>query len=571
MKKARIFNPQNRFRNFMLIAMFVSVLLMIDDYITGVGDAFSYSVFSTGIVSLACLIMLYKKGHETAARVLSILLFNSIFFAFTFYFGLRSLSMIFYFPFLVSFIYMLKERGTRIEGTVLFGGSLLYIVACFSLCSLDGYGNKDASHIEAMFVKNFIAAFVLAGYYLYEIFAYHVVQNKTLQDQKEIAEEASRSKARFLSIISHELRTPLNGIIGTLNLMTTTDDEAQKIRYQRILESSSKQLLHLVNNVLDYSKASAGKIQLSPVAFRIDETLRDLYNIFQSRFVEKEIDFRFSMDPALSTTVLADDVRFTQVITNLLSNALKYTDAGFVQLSAGVHSLTASDVQIQISVTDTGRGISEDQQDQIFDTFNNISNKSRNVESTGLGLSIAKMIIDLMDGTLSIASAPGKGSTFALTCKFPLAVEEVQTVFFEHEHEHGFSLDQRKILVAEDNEINMLVIREFLKKWNIQISEAVNGQEAITLLQERDDIDLVLLDLQMPEIDGYQVLEWLKKNKSDLPAIAFTASLLDGQDKTQLLELGFHDVVAKPFSPTELEAKLKQALSKSYTQSGFAA
>lgn len=386
-----------------------------------------------------------------------------------------------------------------------------------------------------------------------------ITQNKSLHEQKEIAEEASRSKARFLSVMSHELRTPLNGIVGVINLMNGPTTEKDGKRFLHILKTSSQHLLQLVNNVLDFSKASAGKLELSPTPCRIDEILENLYSVFISRYNEKGIALQLSLDNNLSQTVLLDDVRFVQVLTNLLSNALKFTEEGEVCLDARAIRVYNDSIEVQISVSDTGRGISDDEQEQIFHSFNNIYNKSKNVESTGLGLSISKMILELMNSELKLESTVGTGSRFYFELTLNKAEPTVE-INKELKLAPTNSLEGIKVLVAEDNPINMIIAREFLKRWKINMLEAVNGAIAQKLILEQKDIDLILLDLQMPEMDGYEVMKWLKEKGISIPTIAFTANMLATEERKELLQMGFTDMVSKPFAPADLEEKMKAAV-----------
>jgi CheY-like chemotaxis protein len=362
--------------------------------------------------------------------------------------------------------------------------------------------------------------------------------------------------------MSHELRTPLNGIVGMINLMSSPISESEQKRYLDILKTTSLHLLHLVNNVLDYSKASAGKMELNPVPCSLDEIVRNLHSVFLPRFAEKKLDFLLSVDILLKTTVLADDVRMVQVLTNLLSNALKFTAAGRVTLEAHCLQKSSDRMVVECSVSDTGPGIAREEQVHLFDSFNNIQNKPRHAESTGLGLAISRMIVSEMGGMLQLESVKGKGSRFSIRITLPLVVEAPRPEVLLNSIPDAVSLTGIRVLIAEDNPVNMMIARTILKKWQIQTVEAVNGRIALDLLQEGAAPDLILLDLHMPEMNGYEAMERIREVHPDLPVIAFTASMLAAEERAELARLGFLDVVPKPFAPEELEAKMKAALAR---------
>jgi signal transduction histidine kinase/CheY-like chemotaxis protein len=563
MGHSAVFNPRKRFVNFMLFAIVALLLNLLAGNVSGYADLVSNSIYTAGMLLLTVFIFLYKKGYDFGAKVMATFFFNIIFFVFTWYYGLRALIFIYYFPFLISFVYMFKDQATKTEARIFFYTSSAFITCTFLFCSMNGVSDIDPKFVTTMYKKNFIIAFIMASYYFYAIFTYLIHQNQNLQHQKEIAEEASMTKARFLSIMSHELRTPLNGIIGTVNLMDSTSNEADKKKYLDVLNISSRHLLHLVNNVLDYSKASAGKMELFLNPLRVSDVMTNLFHVFQSRFAEKNISLELTVDPSLHRHILADDVRLMQVLTNLLSNALKFTDSGKVTIKAVCLDRDAADPIIQITVSDTGKGLTPEQQAIIFDSFSNISNKSRMIESTGLGLSISKKIIDMMGGNISVQSQPQAGSSFLIEFAAPWADEQMAEATAQ-EQIIDISPQGMTILVVEDDPINMLIAREFLKRWEVNFLEACNGAEGIAVMQ-KEEIDIVLLDLNMPVMDGMQVMEWMVKHKPSLPAIAFTAGIFDMEEKQRLFEQGFSEVVPKPFAPEELEQKVKQVLRKNNT------
>lgn len=542
----------HRFTNFLLFGLAAIAVNLLMGYIAGYATAYSNSVYVTGSLLLVSFIILHNAGYEFTAKLLSTIFFNAFFFVFTQYHGLRSLVFIYYFPFLVSHVYMFKDSATKVEARIFIYTCMAFIIAEFIICPMEGKSILTPEQQMIMYKKNFIVAFALSAYYFNAIFGYLILQTK-------LAQEASASKARFLSIMSHELRTPLNGIISSVNLMAMTTDETEKENYNMIVKSSSEHLLQLVNNVLDYSKASSGKMELNPVACSIESLLLSLQAVFQSRFAEKGLLLELLVDEEIKKFVFLDDIRFVQVITNLISNALKFTEVGKAVVAARCAGIKDAKMEVEVSVTDTGIGLSDDQQEKIFDLFNNVDNKSRQVESSGLGLSISKMIVEMMGGSLSVESGANNGSRFYFTFTVPLApaAEKIVTDTINDPS----ALEGTTILIAEDNPINMLVARGFLKKWKVNILEATDGVEAQQILIQKPGIDLLLLDLQMPEMNGYELMQWIKESELRLPVLAFTAQLMENKEKIALYQLGFMDMIPKPFAPEDLLQKIKTALA----------
>ncbi|HVG14324.1 MAG TPA: ATP-binding protein [Chitinophagaceae bacterium] len=556
------FKADKRFVTFMLYASAACLINMFSSNTAGYADYFSNSVYLVGIFLLGLFCLLYRAGHKLTALLLSALFFNSFFTIFSFRFGLNSLICVYFFPFIISFIYMFQDECSKNYAKIFFLICACFITAVILFCPVDPVSPVvQPHHIVLMYKKNLIMSFLLSSYFFYAIFKYMIGQHKYLDAQKQLAEEASQAKARFLSVMSHELRTPLNGIVGTINLIDATPDKEDTKKYVSILKASSQHLLHLVNNVLDYSKASAGRIELNVVACQLDELFQNLYAVFLPRFEEKGLVLKLQFDTSLKQAVMIDDVRMVQVVTNLLSNALKFTERGEVCLQVACTGSSDGSVSIEVSVKDTGKGIPADQHTKIFDSFNSVHAPSQAVESTGLGLSISKMIIELMGSTIKLRSTPGVGSNFFFHLNLPYVQAKKLPVHVRHDEEL-VTLSNARVLVAEDNPVNMMVIKAFLKKWNINATVAANGLEAQNILKEDREFDLLLLDLQMPVMDGYELMEWMQTAKIPLPVIAFSANIFSHEEKEGLYRRGFVDTVPKPFSPQDLEQKMKKAIYK---------
>ncbi|MEO6188899.1 MAG: response regulator, partial [Ginsengibacter sp.] len=375
---------------------------------------------------------------------------------------------------------------------------------------------------------------------------------------KEKMEKAAKAKARFLSSMSHELRTPLNGIIGTSNLMLTEKNLPENIKtHINILRYSSEHMLGIINDILDFSKIDAGKLELKMKSFNLKATLDKLTNSFLNEYKSKSIELVFYADPNLEKLkVLTDEVKLTQVVANLLSNALKFTISGKVVLNVKVNNVTEKNTTLFFEVEDTGIGIAKEKHEEIFNDFVQVNDDDlRRFDGTGLGLTISEKLVKIFGGELKVESELGKGSRFYFTLTLDLAPLLQQPK--EKIIAPGQVADIRgvRVLIVEDNEINAGILRSFLLKWQTVIKEARHGVQALELLKYHK-FDLILMDLEMPEMDGYTTLKKVRETDSVIPIIAFTAALLENMDSL-VTESGFNDYVLKPFRPAELKKKIE--------------
>ncbi|RYY54149.1 MAG: PAS domain-containing sensor histidine kinase [Chitinophagaceae bacterium] len=376
---------------------------------------------------------------------------------------------------------------------------------------------------------------------------------EALIDAKVKAEEAALSKARFVSNMSHELRTPLNGIIGTTNLLLQENILAEQKEHFDILKYSSEHMLELINDVLDVNKIDAGRLEIEKKPNNLKLFIDRIETIFHNQFHSKNIAFVVKVDPKLDRKFIFDPTRLGQVLQNLLSNALKFTHRGSVTLDIKCVSASSDAATVEFSVTDTGIGIESKKLPHVFERFYQADvMTTRKYGGSGLGLSISKKLIELYKGELKVESELYKGSRFHFMLTLNSYVEKKPLIQDTSQQQPLNST--ARVLIAEDNPVNMMIARRFLQKWNLEIFEATDGQKAIELFN-KGQYDILLIDLEMPEKDGYMVLNEVRESHPHLPVIAFTAASFENMGPL-LKEKGFTDFVQKPFKPEELHAKI---------------
>lgn len=389
-------------------------------------------------------------------------------------------------------------------------------------------------------------------------------QTMELEKAKKEVEIALKAKRDFLSVMTHELRTPLNAVIGMTNILTEESPDPSQVESLSTLKFSAESLLLLINEILDFSKLEAGKVELDFQALNLPELLHNIHQTFLVHAKEKQIDLILDVPNDLPAWIMGDSTRLTQVLFNLISNAIKFTPRGGVSIRIELVEKTDSWVKTTFHIIDSGVGIPEDKQHAIFQDFIQVQTSSnRQFGGTGLGLSITQKILKLFGSDISLKSTLGKGSTFSFVLKSKIATPISSTPTISTEKLNA-SLEGLRVLLAEDNEINIKITTRYLRKWGIDFEVAKNGQEAVSHCLE-GEFDLILMDLLMPEMDGYEASRAIRqlsgKKMSEVPIVALSASLFDDV-KEKINQAGITGFLEKPFRPAELHDLLTSYLNK---------
>ncbi|WP_154402462.1 PAS domain-containing hybrid sensor histidine kinase/response regulator [Mucilaginibacter endophyticus] len=380
---------------------------------------------------------------------------------------------------------------------------------------------------------------------------------------KEMAEKSSKFKSEFLSIMSHEIRTPMNAVIGSTNLLLDQDPRPEQMEYLNTLKFSGENLLAIINDILDYNKIEAGKLELNNSRFNIHQLIRKIKQSFESRAAEKALTLELIVDDTISGDLMGDAMRLSQVLNNLISNAIKFTHNGKVTIRLDKDVTTENTVTIKFAVTDTGIGISPESFNIVFDPFMQDQQVINNdYGGTGLGLAITKRLIELHNSTIAVSSELGKGTTFCFAINFTIAPAvaapkpEVAPAPVTDNNLQGMN-----ILVVDDNKMNLMIAGRFLKRWNAQVQEALNGQIAVDMVNH-NSYDLIIMDLQMPVMNGFEATAIIRQSHPDIPVIALTADAMP-ETYQQALEAGMCDYLTKPFVPEILYSKLAKHIRQS--------
>ncbi len=446
-----------------------------------------------------------------------------------------------------------------------------------SNCSLLGFVSWEAvagdiSRIYFLILRAgsvLLLLLALVSVYLF-IMRTKAAESDALRREKEFSDRASRQKSAFLANMSHEIRTPINALLG-MNEMILREEEKPEIReYSQGIAQAGEALLSIINDILDFSKIESGKLEIIESEYQLSRLLKNVVAMIRPRAEKKGLEFHLHIDSDLPNGLSGDMMRVQQVIINILNNAVKYTPEGEINFFVFKERKEENRIYLSFVVNDTGIGIKEEDQKRLFQDFERLdTEKNRNIEGTGLGLAITKMLLDLMGGTISLKSVYGEGSTFTVVLPQTimedspignLAERMSEIAVQSKQYVPAFTAPEARILVVDDNEMNLLVVKGLLKETQLRIDTCLSGPECLDRLAERR-YDLILLDHMMPDMDGVETLHRAEAmpNAKDVPFIVLTANAISGM-KEAFLKEGFAAYLSKPIDSLLMEETLMKFL-----------
>ena len=523
-------------------------------------DGHYLSAIITGIFSLFLggVWLMHKKGLTRYTTVISIIGINIFLTIFNFTEGIKMGDYLFFFPMLFALPFLVRNKKKYTKEVFLY---FIFTAVCFCVSvsispEVSPWQTITDDQYASIFYINAICAVLMSAVFAYLGIYFERKYAAVLLDQKNRTEEAMKARSQFLSQMGHELRTPLNGIIGASNLLTKNNTLPEQSEYLNILKYCSNHMLELINNILDYNKIEAGKLDIHVTEMNLRQLIQNSVLPFSNRFDEKKLELKVEIDPELDVSVMIDDIRMIQILNNLISNALKFTEKGHVKLKVFRKSKEDQMIDVSFAVEDTGIGIDKSDFPKIFESFGQVyTSTTRQYEGTGLGLSISQRLLNLMGSKLELESEPGKGSVFSFSVKLKQTTNKAEHSAAKMQNT---DLSGMRILIAEDNVINMLIAKKIMADWNVNLTTAENGLKALQSLETDANYNIILLDLEMPEMDGYTAVREINKLYPGIPVLAFTAALIDQDMYSDLRNTGFVDAVLKPCQPMELFSKIRQ-------------
>ncbi|MBP5624485.1 MAG: response regulator [Lachnospiraceae bacterium] len=389
--------------------------------------------------------------------------------------------------------------------------------------------------------------------------------NKGMAEKAEEAERANDSKMLFLANMSHEIRTPMNAISGMAELSLNEDLSPQTRENLENIRNSSKVLLAVVNDILDYSKMESGMMEIVPVTYSLSRLIKETVNMMQIRLSDKNVELKYTILKELPDVFVGDEIRFRQILFNLLSNAIKFTDNGYILLDVSGEIIKEDTAKLIVSVTDSGIGIRKEDLQKLFTSFQQLdSHKSHVREGTGLGLAICRELVSLMGGDITVESTYGVGSKFTFTIIQRISTKKESAVFSKagsSDSKEKLKVNNAKVLIVDDNAVNLKVAQGLLKTFNLTVDTCKSGRECLELMKQNRDYDLVFLDHMMPELDGIETLNLIRADSDEymkkVPVVALTANVMNGV-RDMFISEGFNDYVPKPIDMVWVNSILRK-------------
>ena len=569
----RILNPETSlqsrlFQLLSTIALMEFVLVSAYTIATG-GDAIHVAIMLIGTALFPTTVALtFKTGRTRVGSALSsliyFLMYPLTFFASGGMYGGAPVV----FAFALVYVYLVTQKWERAAclAACITGSGVCYLVSYRFPELLDRH-TVPAEHAES-FLSILLVTLLLCSLFAF-VTAVYRAENRIVQRQKKEIEALNQAQKRFFSSMSHEIRTPVNAIIG-LNEMTLREEISDEVRQNAWnIEAASRTLLHTVNEILDMSRLETGRMELAPADYQTAAMLSDIVGMTWSQAEEKGLDYRIEADPGLPSVLHGDAVRIKQILLNLITNAVKYTKTGSVTLALRGRTETAGRFWLVCDVTDTGTGIREENIPHLFTAFQRVDEaKNHAIEGTGLGLSIVKQLLDMMEGSISVTSEYGKGSTFHL--EIPQDVADEKPIGAVNPKRTGkaslperpetFVMSSLRILAVDDTPMNLLVIKKLLRDTKATVDTAASGAEALQKTME-NRYDVILMDHQMPQMDGIVCLRRIRTQENgkcrDSKIICLTANAGLEMEKLYRQE-GFDGFLVKPVRGKALEYEIER-------------
>lgn len=563
---------KERINRIIMLLVFASSVIGIVLVLPGADPKVLFSLVPICVLSGLSIQITLTQGDSKKAAWLLVISTNACFFPLLFVnSGGTESGMPVWFVLGLVFIFLLFEgRDFAIAMTL----SLLSFLGTYLLCyfrpdlvpkSTRFYSFSD-SFVALVCVSLFIGILIKIQNRTYE------QEKKLAEAQKQEVEQIARSKDTFFANMSHEIRTPINTIIG-LNEMILREDISDEIAENAInIQNASKMLLTTINDILDLSKLESGKMDIVPTQYAISSMFSDLVNLIWIRAHQKNLEFKVDIDPDIPSMLYGDEVRIKQVVTNMLTNAVKYTTSGSITLSAKGERIAADQILLRISVEDTGMGIRKESLDDLFRSFKRVDESdNRNIEGTGLGLNISKQLIDMMGGKITVDSVYHKGSVFTIELKQRIVnVRPIGVINFAAQkqfsrrsaYRQSFIAPDARILVVDDNSMNLMVVVKLLRDTKVKVDTAESGKEALKKTA-KNTYHVILMDHMMPDMDGAATLRAIRSQTKGFcqktPVIALTANVMSDAEQVYR-SMGFDGYLAKPISTPLLEAGLLKYL-----------
>jgi signal transduction histidine kinase/CheY-like chemotaxis protein len=542
------------------LSLLTTVISLIWFFITRSLNMQELSVYLVGTTPFFILVAIISKmGNLTLARCIYLIVFNlGVSLTASFVGKAGSAEFILLFSMGLPFVWFSYRREKFLIGFFSGLSLIFWFLLYFTNFDLFTKVHMDAEQAGMYIYPISILTTILLV--TFQLIYFSFINNgfySKIHDQREEAIEESNAKSKFLSMMSHEIRTPLNAITGLSYILGDSNPREDQKENIDALNYSGKILLTLLNNVLDFSKMESTKIELDPIPTNIMAAVKQIKKIHEPSCLRKGINMDLEIDKELPNVRL-DIIRFNQVINNLISNAIKFTDKGSVILKIVNHGESDGKVIIGTEIKDTGIGISEKQQEKIWQAFTQASSTTNRLYGgTGLGLPIVKNIVEAMGSLVKVESEVGVGSRFYFDLELKLASSgELDQIAHKKVHD----LKGKKVLLVEDNLINVMVAKQILEKANLVVDVAYDGQNAVNMVQE-NNFDIILMDIQMPVMDGYTASREIRKFNATLPILALSASVFL-EVKNKILQSGMNGFIFKPFDPEDLLNKIEEVLDK---------